>query len=108
MTPSAKQSNNDRIWDIATKAAIPLSILLVGAVIVNRISIREIQVTRFTDKDGAQLKDQILLERPPAWLKEDIIEIKGLLRDFDTRLRRVEIAVGVSKNGPPLIPPPNG
>lgn len=82
------------IWDNAVKIAMPLCILLVGAVIVNRISIREIQVSRFTDRDGSELERRLLEARPPQYLRDDITEIKQLMRDFDIRLRRVEIATG--------------
>ncbi len=53
-----------------------------------------IQATRFTDQDGRELLDTILERTPPAWLREDLTEIKLELQDIKTRLGTLEAKIG--------------
>ena len=59
----------DKIWEFLLKLMVPVSIIVAAA-----MSHNEREIAR----------------RPPEWLKEDLEEIKSLLKDFDMRLRALE------------------
>lgn len=67
-----RNSTSARIWDIATKLALPLSFVLGGwlASIGGRVTElesqqREVEATRFTAQDGLQLKADIIERESP-------------------------------------------
>ena len=50
----------------------------------NEVRLSVIEASRFRDVDAAAMERRIMSQLTPAWLKDDIIEIKQLLRDMDT------------------------
>lgn len=65
-----------RVWDIAGKILVPL-VLALGAWMVG-LEIR----TSALEHDLTHL--------PPKWLKDDVEEMKGTLKDIEARLRAIE------------------
>ena len=81
---------------LAAVVVIPLAIWMVGLEVrVSNMDLRlsTIEKNRFTDKDAADMERRIMAALPPSWLREDLKEIKTLLRDYEARLRAIEAKV---------------
>lgn len=57
----------------------------------------EVNGNRFTSSDGrevwkeiASIRQDMLKQEPPAWLKESLAEMKATMRSVDERLRAIE------------------
>lgn len=66
---------SERVWDIATKLAVPLSIILAGALVTHEVRIAKMETEQSYIRRG---------------IGDDLSEIKILLRDMEQRLREVE------------------
>ena len=77
------QSAADKIWEFLLKLMVPVSIIVAAAMIRN-------EVTDARQWDKIRHNEREIARRPPEWLKEDLEEIKNLLKDFDQRLRALE------------------
>ena len=75
----------DRIWDIAIKSLIPIVMVVVGWGIILEVRVSVIESNRFTSKDAAELRNSLLRDLPPTWLREDLKEIKDRLRRLEER-----------------------
>lgn len=63
----------------------------VGSALIDHESrLDVIESNRFTHHEGIELKKEIMRELPPEWLREDIREIKVLLRELEQRLNALE------------------
>lgn len=80
---------SDRIWQVASKISIYLSILIGATLIAHEIRIATIESNRFTNKDGNQLKEDMRDYMDKA-LKEDFADIKADQKEIIQRLRKVE------------------
>lgn len=81
---------SERIWDMATKAAVPLSLLIGGAMVAHEIRITKLEETRFTTIDAERMRREIESSYPPPWLRAQILEMKASLAEINTRLRDLE------------------
>ena len=80
----------NKAWEAALKAMVPL-VLAIGAWLVGvQVRLSSLEATRFTHQDGRDLEDRIDARMYPAWLREDLSEIKSMVRGLDERLRAVE------------------
>jgi len=89
-----------KVWDWILRLAVPL-VLLVGAVVIQvradvqmqAEQIRSINNTLFTAADWAKAELRIMAaiqegerraaaERPPEWVRDDLSEIKAILRSL--------------------------
>ena len=86
--------NGSKIWEIALKALVPISILIGSVLIAHEVRISKIESNRFTDKDAAvheaAMKEYVLQYSTPSWLRDDITEIKDTLKAVQSRLRELE------------------
>lgn len=89
----AAQPQWSRAWDIAMKAVIPVVIAIVGWGIGHEIRMSNLELTTMTKGEAHQLENRMMRALPPDWLREDIKEIKQLLKDQDHRLRALEARV---------------
>lgn len=93
--PESQQSPADKIWDWAMRAAIPVVMALsLWAINIDR-RVTRMESNRFTQHDAREMEDRLRitlenLATVPVWIREDLSEIKGLLRDMDKRIREVE------------------
>jgi hypothetical protein len=91
-----------REWvDVAVKVTALLTPVVltslgwIGAALIDHESrLDVIESNRFTHQNGTDMKKEIMQELPPEWLREDIREIKGMLRTMESRLNALERKVG--------------
>lgn len=76
-------TQREKLWDLAMKAAVPLSIILGGAIIAH-----EVKIGRHEER--LEDVEQRVEHFDSRWLRESVDEIKGTLRTMDTRLRELE------------------
>jgi hypothetical protein len=80
-------TKKDRVWDMLTKATVPITMIVATALISHEVRLSRIEENRFTDLDGAHLHQKLLEDfgktYPPKWLLEDVKEIKDKLRDIE-------------------------
>lgn len=74
---------SDRVWDVALKLMVPIVIAACTAIILHEVRLTVMESKLF-DRNGDP-------RFPPPWLREDLSEIKELLRDQDRRLRDLEL-----------------
>ena len=82
-----------RVWDILFKVSVPLVLLLGSVLVTHEVRLSSIESNRFTNRDAQELERRILAGVPPAWLREDIREIKEGLDRLLVRLRALETKV---------------
>ena len=83
MTPVQKKARADRAWDLGLRTALVLGPFLAGTLIAHEIRINRLEDVSITSKE---LRDDF----PPAWLHEDIQELKAGQKDIRVRLRELE------------------
>lgn len=87
----AASSHGERIWSWIIKGGIPVLLATVvtligfGASLNTRVTV--IESNRFTAGDAAKLREKILQELPPSWLREDLAEIKERLKRLEERVK---------------------
>ena len=93
-TPPPNGRMSERIWDVATKFAVAVSIACATAVASHEIRLAKVEASRFTERDGHRLemnlKEWISEKHPPEWLREDMTELKTMLRDVERRMSAIE------------------
>lgn len=101
-----KHTVSARIWDVATKMAVAISMCLiawVGAMYVdqNRIDTRlqKIEDTKFTREDALNLKSEIVMRESPQ-LALIVSELRTMTLSFTERLTRLETQVTLSNDRP--------
>lgn len=80
-----KAQGTMRLWDIATKAAVPVLVLVSGWMVALEVRVSVIESNRFTSGMAAQMREEIRKELPPQWLKDDLTEIKDRLKRLEQR-----------------------
>ena len=83
-----------RLWDLILRLTVPMVVALAASVIYHEVRLSVIESNRFTAEDATGMERRIRETLPPEWLREDLAEIKGLLREMDTRLDALERKVG--------------
>lgn len=86
----AAQPRFSKAWDMAIKALVPVVIAIAGWGIGHEVRMSNLELTHMSKVDGHALEDRIGRKFPPEWLREDLKEVKQLLRDQDSRLRAIE------------------
>lgn len=89
----AAQPKLSKAWDMAMKALVPVVIAIAGWGIGHEIRMSNLELTSMSKVDGHALEDRIGRKFPPEWLREDLKEVKQLLRDQDQRMRAIEARV---------------
>jgi len=99
-----EKSTSDRLWDIATRAAVG-GVLIAGGMLVaheraihtNGKDIQSIRETRFTKEDGlrmqASMTAAIATVDTPPWLEGLLATQNSLMLSVDERLRVIERSV---------------
>lgn len=82
-----------RVWDVAVKALVPVVIAIVGWGIGHEIRVSNLELTAMSKMEGASLEQRMREQLVPAWLREDLAEIKQLLRAQDERIRSLQSRV---------------
>ena len=80
----------ERLWDVLVKLSVPGVIVCVSSLVLHEVRLSVIESNRFTDEDSFALETRILSNVPPPWLREDLNEIKVMLRDYDLRFSGIE------------------
>lgn len=91
--PSPSVGVIEKIWDWAIKGSVPIVIAAGTVVVRHEIQISTIEDRQFTIKEQVTDNAQKLATIPPAWLRDNITDIKQLVKDMDVRIRRVEESV---------------
>ena len=88
------RSASDKVWDLLTRAAVPLSVIVAGAMIAHEVRISVIESNRFTNHDGDKLDQEIKYwienRYPPEWLREEMNELKRSQREMLRRITEIE------------------
>jgi hypothetical protein len=88
------KEQNEKIWDLVLRAMVPLSITaggwLVSSSVNNSTNIKLLEETKISYEEARQMETRIIESMPPPWLKEDIQEIKTILKDMGTRINSLE------------------
>lgn len=87
------KSKNSHIWDILFKAAVPLVISIGAWAISKEVELSHIKSTYMSLEQGMAMERRMLENMPPQWLKEDLVEIKNILKVQDARLRDIEVKI---------------
>lgn len=82
-----------RAWDLAVKSLVPAVLLLIAWGIGLQVRVSQLEITTMTKEMGHELENRLLSVLPPQWLREDLAEIKTLLRSQDARLDKLEARV---------------
>lgn len=83
-------TNGAKFWDFVTKISIPLVFIASAAVITHEVRISIIESNRFTDVDAARMHEEMAGETAT---REDIAELKTLVKENGKRLRQLEIRI---------------
>lgn len=101
-----RNSASARIWDIATKLALPLGLVVGGwlasvngRVVELETRQREIDATRFTAQDGLRLEARII-ERESPQIALLVQEMRAMSLQFTERLTRLETQVSALAKQP--------
>ncbi len=79
------KTRSDRAWDIATKVAVPLVLVVAAWMVSLQVRVSVIESTRFTGQDGEAMRATLLRDFPPQWMRDDLNEIKERLRRLEER-----------------------
>ena len=79
-----------RAWDVGIKALVPIVIAITGWGLGHEIRVSNLELTQFNKTDAHTMHNQIVESMPPQWLRDDIAELKQLIRSMDDRLRKEE------------------
>jgi len=82
----------DRFWDFATKATVPLAMVIGGALVTHEVRLTKIESNRFTQEAARELERRIEAQIVPGWLKENINDMKDTLKAIEARLQQIEKA----------------
>lgn len=82
------RKTSERVWEILTRAAIPVVLAGAAALIAHEVRISTMESNRFTTRDAQQLEARMTSR--PDWLREDLAEIKEMVRGLEARLRALE------------------
>lgn len=85
-----RKKASDRVWDLAGRVAVVIVLGVGSWMIGHEVRLSKIESNRFTDAAAIQLERRILQQLPPSWLREDITEIKAMLKDYGVRMRELE------------------
>ena len=87
------RSGGEKLWDAAMKLMVPVVIAIVGWGITLSVNVSNLQLVSMTKSDGHAMETRIMKNLAPEWLREDLREIKDLLKQQDERLRVLESKV---------------
>lgn len=68
----------------------PLAVLIAGAVISHEVRLAQVEASRFTDSEGAEMERRIYKSLPPVWLRERLDKLEAEQDDHDKRIRELE------------------
>lgn len=88
MSEGKGDMNPARIWEFLMKASVPISFIVAGSLIRAEIK-NATQDERMNQLDKETARVATITERqaePPAWLREQIAEIKSRLDKIDDRM----------------------
>lgn len=87
---------SDRVWDFASKAAMPACVVLASVLITHEIRLSKIEATRFALSDAHRLRSEIEsdIEKryPPKWLRQKVQHIEQVLDRIEHRIHELEKA----------------
>lgn len=88
-----KRKSSAWVWDIAMKVTVAAMVGLFAWVFAQEQRMTRMETREFSQEHGRNLEDKLRKELPPQWLREDLEEMKNLLRSQDARLRQIEMKV---------------
>lgn len=74
------------LWEVLKVLVVPLAFALGGFLVGHEIRLSLIEDNRFTDQDAAELRQEILKERPPPWLTDDLKQLQKHCRETELQL----------------------
>jgi hypothetical protein len=80
-----------RAWDVGVKAMVPLIIAVCGWGIGHEIRLSNLELTAYLKSDAFAMEQRIVSNQPPAWFREDMQELKALVKGMADRLRVLEM-----------------
>lgn len=94
---NGKGDMSPRLWELFYRLTGALVIACVTAVVVHEVRLTVIESNRFTNQDGVMLKEELLKELPPEWLRDTVKDLKKndenqyrQLQAIESRLARIE------------------
>ena len=87
------KNKHSHIWDVLFKAAVPVVIAIGGWAVSKEVEISHIKSTYMSLEQGVAMERRMLENMPPQWLREDLVEIKNILKTQDDRLRDIEVKI---------------
>ena len=84
-----KVTGGSLVWEILIKVSVPIVLGLGGMMLAHEIRLSKIEATRFTAKDGIELRDTITKQLPPEWLKEKVNKLERGQREIELKLERL-------------------
>lgn len=85
-----RSQQRDRVWDFLLKITVPIVLAAGAMVIKHEVELSSIRASRFTLQDAHQLELRMANLTVPAWLQNQLKEIKDILIRQDDRLRALE------------------
>lgn len=88
-----KCRQRDRVWDFLLKLTVPAVLAACGIIVKHEVELSRILESRFSVQDAHALEMRVMANGVPAWLREQLAEIKVLLRQQDERMRVLEARI---------------